>query len=544
MNALRAYFSSALVVTVGSVAIGACTDYPSDVPPRGNPYEYLRPEGSGSDTTTPTERTTWHKDVRAIVEQRCVRCHQADGVGPMSLESYAAAKPYFATMAAHVESGYMPPWPFDEQCHDLAVVRGLSDDDKQVFADWKGAAFVEGREEDYVAPVAAPVFDPAGEVEVELTRAAYTPSGDEARCFLLSKKVSADATLDPRGWWVTDLRINPDKAAQIQQATLYLLAPDETAAVPADDGGYPCDYGAGTPGEVALTSWVPGQVPTSYAQETALLVPFGSRFVLRIRYRAGDLAVVEADATSATVWRYGGKRTPNTAQVRLHTVRATGTAAVDSYLPSSQTIVGVTPEMAPGGASLKLEYFIGPAGTCLAASDRWDPRFPETLMFAEGRATKALLGYTTRLTCTYEDGTASPACRATLVSTVPRYDSIQPLGQTCSGVDNCLLSCTSSATCLLDCIAWEQPACGECARDQLFGACAQTANPTQYDNLATCQAANCAAAGDFPGWLSCMLDKCKSQLVIMQSSLESALPLGTCNRENESCVYVAPVSPE
>lgn len=543
MNAPRAYLCSAFVATVSGLALGACTDYPSTVAPRGNPYEYLRPPGGESDTTPATDRTTWHKDVRPIVEASCVRCHNSAGIGPMSLASYAAAEPWFATMAAHVESGYMPPWPFDEDCHDLAVVRGLSDDDKQVFADWKDDAFAEGRVEDYVAPAAPAAFAPAGEVEVELTRAAYTPSGDEARCFLLSKKVTADATLDPRGWWLTDLRINPDQAAQIQQATVYLLAPGETAAVPAGDDGYACDLGAGTGGEVAVLAWVPGQAPTSFAQETALLVPYGSRFVLRLRYRASDLATVLADATSVTVWRYGGKRTPNAGQVRMHTVRATGTAPVDSYLPSSQTILGVIPEMGPGGASLKLEYFIGPAGTCLAASDRWDARFPETLMFAEGRATKAILGYTTRLTCTYEDGTASPACRATLVSTVPRYDSIQPLGQACSGVEDCLAACSASATCLLDCIAWEEAACGECARTQLFDTCAQAANATQYDNLATCEAANCAAAGPFPEWLSCMLAACKTQLVIMQSTLESELPKGTCNRENESCVYMVPASP-
>jgi len=542
MNALRAYLWSAFVVALGNLAV-ACTDYPASVAPRGDPYAYLRPEQTGSDTITPGARTTWHKDVRRVVEANCVRCHNDEGIAPMSLESYAAAEPYFDTMAAHVESGYMPPWQFDEECHDLAVVRGLSDEARATFSAWKEDGFAEGKEADYIAPPAPAAFDPSGEVEVAMTRATYTASGDEARCFLLSQKVTADASLDPRGWWVTDVRFAPDQADQIQQATLYMLSPDETAAVSGDDAGYACDDGAGTDSEVTVAAWVPGQMPTSFAQETALLVPYWSRFVLRIRYRASHLATVPPDATSVSLWRYGGKRTPNVAQVRLATVRATGTAPLDTYLGSSQTILGIIPEMAPGGGSLKLEYFIGPAGTCLAESDRWDPRFPETLIFAEGRTTKAILGYTTRLSCSYDDGTPAPACRATLVSTVPRYDSIQPFGQTCSGVEGCLLSCASSATCLLDCIAWEQPACGECARRQLFQTCAMVANPIQYNNLAACETANCAAADGFPGWLSCMLDKCKSQLVIMQTALESALPEGTCNRDSETCVYMVPSEP-
>jgi|GEM_PF-5494799 len=548
MNAPRAYFGLmlrpfgiALAGIASAAAVSGC-DYPTSVAPRGNPYEYLRPPHEDNEVVTPTDRTTWHKDVRPIVEQNCLRCHNSKGVAPMSLESYAAAKPYFDRMAAHVESGYMPPWQFDDECHDLALVRGLSAANKQTFADWKADAFVEGKEADYVDPTTPTTFDPAGEVEVEMTRAAFTASGDETRCFLLSQKVSADASLDGRGWWVTDVRVNPAEADQIQQATLYMLSPDETANVPDDNGGYACDYGAGTDSEVTVASWVPGKAPTSFAQETALLVPFGSRFVLKIRYRASHLTTVPPDATSVTLWRYGGKRTPNAAQVRLYTVRASGTAAVDAYLPNSQSIFGIIPEMGPGGESLKLEYFTGPAGTCLAESDRWDPRFPESLDFAEGRLTRAGLGYTTRLTCSYEVGTPSPECRATLVSTIPLYDSIQPLGQTCSGVEGCLLSCSGSSTCLLDCIAWEQPACGECARTQLFETCAPIANPIQYDNLATCQAANCAAAASFPEWLSCMLDKCKSQLAIMQSTLASELPKGTCNRDNESCVFMVPAS--
>lgn len=520
-----------------------CVDYPDEVAPHGNPYAFLRPDGSGGggggDVPPPPSGTSWHKDVRPLVERHCQRCHRADGIGPMALDSYEATAPHREAMVSYVESGFMPPWPFDDACRDLAASRALSADEVAVFADWRSDGFLAGAESDYVAPEPEPAFSPAGEVEVALTRAAYTPRGDETRCFLLSQRVSEDASLDRRGWWVTDIAITPEHHDLVQQVTLYAIAPGAAADLPADEGGYACPFGAGSADEVALLSWVPGQRPLSFDQETALLIPFGTRFVLRVRYRASHLAAPPADATTATLWRYAGRRTPSGGQLRAYAVEASGEMPVEDFLPYTQTILGATPELSAGGATFSLEYLTGPLATCLLQSQRWDERFAETLLLGAGAAAGARLGNQTRLGCTFADGAQDARCRATILGRFPRFDSIQPLGSTCSGVHECLLACSNSTTCLLDCIAWEGEACGQCAREQLFETCAALANPLQHDNLAACASQSCAGLDDdFGAWLSCMLKSCRSQLDIMQATLESELPKGTCNREEEACVYV------
>ena len=507
-------------------ALSACTDYPREVAPYGNPYAFLRPPDK--EVSAPSDRVTWHGDVRPLVETHCTRCHHEGGVGPMPLDTYEATDGFRDAMVSYVEGGEMPPWPFDESCRELAVARALSDDDKDAFRDWRAGGYRPGAESEYVAPPAPTGFTPSGEVEVHLGRAAWTPTGDGARCFLLAQKVAQNASLDARGWWITDVRIDPDRADLVQQATLYLIAPGDVDLPVEGDAGYDCAFGAGTPGEVALAAWVPGARPVSLPEASALLVPFGARFVLRVQYRTDHLGSLPADATGATLWRYDGKRTPLATQVRAHAISA-GAEPVTVHLPSSQAIFALTPELSAGGAALSFNYLGAASPTCTARSARWDAGWAETLQLATPIA--ALLDNATTLSCSFDDGTSAPRCRVHILATAPLFDDIEPLGATCSGVDKCVDACAGTTTCLLDCLAWEIPACGDCALAQIFSeGCAGQV-------LRTCEAAQCPTRSDYAVWLGCMLDHCRAELGIMQESFTSALTSGACNREGETCLY-------
>ena len=53
--------------------------------------------GTGGGTAVmPT--TFWYKDVLPITQVRCANCHQAGGIGPFPLQTYAQAKPMAAAM--------------------------------------------------------------------------------------------------------------------------------------------------------------------------------------------------------------------------------------------------------------------------------------------------------------------------------------------------------------------------------------------------------------------------------------------------------------
>src|SRR5690349_12553067 len=60
---------------------------------------------------------TFHKDIEPILQRSCQRCHNPNSVAPMSLLTYAQARPYAREMKrrtglAHAPymRGAMPPW--------------------------------------------------------------------------------------------------------------------------------------------------------------------------------------------------------------------------------------------------------------------------------------------------------------------------------------------------------------------------------------------------------------------------------------------------
>src|SRR5437016_344186 len=59
----------------------------------------------------PTEiKVTFTKDVAPIFFNRCVECHRAGEVAPMSLMSYGEARPWAKSIKQKVLDRSMPPW--------------------------------------------------------------------------------------------------------------------------------------------------------------------------------------------------------------------------------------------------------------------------------------------------------------------------------------------------------------------------------------------------------------------------------------------------
>ena len=55
-------------------------------------------------------KVTWAGDIARIVQSRCIKCHNPDGKGPMSLVTYEDARPYANAMREEVLARNMPKW--------------------------------------------------------------------------------------------------------------------------------------------------------------------------------------------------------------------------------------------------------------------------------------------------------------------------------------------------------------------------------------------------------------------------------------------------
>ena len=56
---------------------------------------------------------TYTNEVAAIINDNCVVCHRAGGIGPMSFETYEQVRPWAPLISLKVMKREMPPYAYD-----------------------------------------------------------------------------------------------------------------------------------------------------------------------------------------------------------------------------------------------------------------------------------------------------------------------------------------------------------------------------------------------------------------------------------------------
>ena len=77
---------------------------------------------------------TFSRDVAPILYKNCVGCHRPGEIAPMSLLTYAEARPWARAMTRRVTEGNMPPWHADPVLGKLRDERRLTGTEKSIIA--------------------------------------------------------------------------------------------------------------------------------------------------------------------------------------------------------------------------------------------------------------------------------------------------------------------------------------------------------------------------------------------------------------------------
>jgi hypothetical protein len=85
-------------------------------------------------TGTPTSPPTFSRDIAPILHAQCAECHRPGEVAPMSLLTYAEARPWAAAIARRVADGSMPPWHADAARGTFENERRLTPAEKDAIA--------------------------------------------------------------------------------------------------------------------------------------------------------------------------------------------------------------------------------------------------------------------------------------------------------------------------------------------------------------------------------------------------------------------------
>ena len=130
-----------------------------------------------------TTTVTWDREISAIVRARCVTCHRDGGRGPMSLTTYAQARPWARAIRHEVLTRRMPVWHAARGYGDFANDPSLSPFEIALIVAWvdggaprsfvpRGSVLprLPGPPETPLtpAPDVTPGFGPAGTREVRM----------------------------------------------------------------------------------------------------------------------------------------------------------------------------------------------------------------------------------------------------------------------------------------------------------------------------------------------------------------------------------------
>ena len=246
--------------------------------------------------TVSAQPPTFSKDVAPIVFKNCAGCHRPGESAPMSLLTYADARPWARAMSRRVAEGSMPPWHADAESGTFENERRLSADEKAVMTRWADAGAPEGNPKDLPA---APTF--ADGWSIGTPDAVFQMAEDYA--------VPASGTIQyqyftiPTNFtetkWVQAIEVRPGNRALVHHVLVYYPAPastDNALSRVLDTGlggrGGAAGGGRGGLGNVRrlIATYAPGTAPQVFRTGTAMRLPPGGTLMLQMHYTSNGTA--------------------------------------------------------------------------------------------------------------------------------------------------------------------------------------------------------------------------------------------------------------
>ncbi|MBZ5713461.1 monooxygenase [Nannocystis pusilla] len=314
------------IIPLGLLLV-ACGDAPGDS--AGTTDE----TGAGTSTGGDAPEVTYWRDIKTILDAKCVGCHSPGNLAPFSLASYADASAVAGALPASIVAGTMPPWPPDAACGTYVHDRSLAEADQEALLKWVELGAPEGDPAD--APPAPPAPE---EIEFDIELALpepYTPTiaPDEYRCFLLPWPEDQET-------FITALSVTPGERQIVHHVIAFAIPPDRVEEFQAlddadPDPGYLCYGGPGgqqSGGRVPwIGAWVPGGDPGDMPEGTGIKVQPGSLVAVQMHYHT-----------------YPGAR-PDQSRIQIRTAASVDKVAAMMPFTNPAWVQGSEPMLIPAG---------------------------------------------------------------------------------------------------------------------------------------------------------------------------------------------------
>lgn len=164
----------------------------------------------------PASEVSYAKQVAPILMEKCIACHQAGGVAPWAMDSYARVRGWSAMMREVLMNRRMPPWHADPATGGFANDRSLSAEQMRTLVHWIDAGAPRGDGPDPLAarPARAVHEWPLGKPDlvIDLPEQQIPPAGA-----LDYRYVEVPLPFD-RDVWVRAVHLKPGNRAVMHHA--------------------------------------------------------------------------------------------------------------------------------------------------------------------------------------------------------------------------------------------------------------------------------------------------------------------------------------
>ena len=193
---------------------------------------------------------TFSKDVAPILQKNCQTCHHAGTSAPMSLVTYAEARPWARSIKERVVRRDMPPWHLDKTVgiRKYKNDRSLSDAEIATIARWVDTGAPQGDPADMPPPL---VFPPDSEWFIGKPDLLATTTQD----FVMYPN-GPDWWIDQYGEmtltedrWIKAMEVKPSNPKIVHHAVIFAIEPDAPEGTPAT-GVLLHEYAVGKYGDI------------------------------------------------------------------------------------------------------------------------------------------------------------------------------------------------------------------------------------------------------------------------------------------------------
>ncbi|MEX2115118.1 MAG: redoxin domain-containing protein, partial [Pirellulales bacterium] len=217
---------------------------------------------------------TFSNQIARLFQDRCVHCHREGEIAPFSLSNYAEVVGWAPMIDEVVREQRMPPWHADPAIGHFANDSRLSDEEKQMIADWVAAGAPEGDPSDLPAPkqfTSGWQIAPPDRVIAMADKLFEVPAEGkvEYQYFVADPEFTEDV-------WVSEAEARPGNNAVVHHIIVFIVPP----------GAPVKQMGEGMGSRDLLVGTAPGNPPTRLAPGMAKRIRAGSKLLFQMHYTA------------------------------------------------------------------------------------------------------------------------------------------------------------------------------------------------------------------------------------------------------------------